>query len=89
MNRIDVRRVKELNNFKYNKGSVLYWMQRDKRVSDNWALLYAQQLAIEKKHHFACLLFFKWKFPQSQRSSIFVYGSRFNRDCAKVRRLEY
>ena len=48
MNRIDVRRVKELNNFKYNKGSVLYWMQRDKRVSDNWALLYAQQLAIEK-----------------------------------------
>ena len=52
MNRIDVRRVKELNNFKYNKGSVLYWMQRDKRVSDNWALLYAQQLAIEKNTTF-------------------------------------
>ena len=25
--------------------SVLYWMSRDQRVQDNWALLYAQQLA--------------------------------------------
>ena len=24
---------------------VLYWMWRDKRVQDNWALLYSQQVA--------------------------------------------
>ncbi len=28
-------------------GCVLYWMQRDQRVSDNWALLFAQEKALE------------------------------------------
>jgi len=28
-------------------GPVVYWMSRDQRVNDNWALLYAQSLAIE------------------------------------------
>ena len=32
-----------------NAGPVLYWMCRDQRVHDNWALLYAQQLAQQKK----------------------------------------
>jgi len=27
-------------------GPVIYWMQRDQRVDDNWALLYAQQQAL-------------------------------------------
>jgi deoxyribodipyrimidine photo-lyase len=31
------------------RGPILYWMQRDQRVQDNWALLYAQQLAVEKQ----------------------------------------
>lgn len=30
-------------------GPVVYWMQRDQRAHDNWALLYAQQKAIEQK----------------------------------------
>lgn len=30
-------------------GPVVYWMSRDQRVCDNWALLFAQQLALEKK----------------------------------------
>lgn len=31
------------------RGAVLYWMSRDQRVSDNWALLFAQELATERK----------------------------------------
>ena len=27
--------------------SVLYWMVRDKRVNDNWALIEAQKIALE------------------------------------------
>jgi deoxyribodipyrimidine photo-lyase len=27
-------------------GPVVYWMQRDQRVADNWALLYAQEMAL-------------------------------------------
>ncbi|MGE5316341.1 MAG: deoxyribodipyrimidine photo-lyase [Acidobacteriota bacterium] len=32
-----------------NQGSILYWMSRDQRTRDNWALLYAQQCAIEAR----------------------------------------
>ncbi|XP_048094595.1 LOW QUALITY PROTEIN: CPD photolyase [Alosa alosa] len=38
---------------------VLYWMGRDQRVQDNWALIYAQQLAITEKlplHICFCLM---------------------------------
>ncbi|HSW54436.1 MAG TPA: deoxyribodipyrimidine photo-lyase [Ignavibacteriaceae bacterium] len=31
-----------------NNGPVVYWMSRDQRVHDNWAMIYAQKLAIEK-----------------------------------------
>jgi len=36
-----------LNPFPLGSQSVVYWMSRDQRVQDNWALLYAQQLAQE------------------------------------------
>ena len=46
---MNINRIKPLNNLKFNGGSVCYWMQRDKRVQDNWALIYAQDLAIRNK----------------------------------------
>jgi len=30
-------------------GPVVYWMSRDQRVADNWALLFAQELALQRK----------------------------------------
>lgn len=30
-------------------GGVVYWMSRDSRVQDNWAMIYAQRLAIERQ----------------------------------------
>ena len=33
---------------KDKKGPVIYWMQRDQRVNDNWALLHAQEQALRK-----------------------------------------
>jgi len=33
-------------------GAVAYWMSRDQRVDDNWALIFAQELAIEKRSPF-------------------------------------
>lgn len=32
-----------------SKGGVVYWMSRDQRVQDNWALLHARDLALEHK----------------------------------------
>lgn len=45
---VDKRRIRKRNDVVYAGGGVLYWMQRDQRVQDNWALLYAQEQA--QKH---------------------------------------
>jgi deoxyribodipyrimidine photo-lyase len=39
-------RVRPLNEARPGAGPVVYWMSRDQRVRDNWALLYAQELAL-------------------------------------------
>ena len=40
-------RIRHLKNGVFNGNSVLYWMVRDKRVSDNWALIEAQKIALK------------------------------------------
>lgn len=42
-------RILPLNELPVVSGPVIYWMSRDQRVHDNWALLYAQELAMELK----------------------------------------
>lgn len=45
---IDQRRVFKLNDIPLSPtGPVVYWMSRDQRAQDNWALLYAQSIARE------------------------------------------
>ena len=46
---VDPRRVRVLRQGSTGRGPVLYWMSRDQRVNDNWALLFAQELALERK----------------------------------------
>jgi deoxyribodipyrimidine photo-lyase len=43
------KRVRFLKDGQQKAGPVIYWMSRDERTNDNWALLYAQNLALEKK----------------------------------------
>ena len=45
----DIRRARKLNNQKDQSGDILYWMSRDMRVEDNWAMILAAQLATQKK----------------------------------------
>jgi deoxyribodipyrimidine photo-lyase len=47
--RVDERRVRARNDAPVADGPVVYWMQRDQRAEDNWALLYAQQCALEQQ----------------------------------------
>ena len=44
--RVDQRRVKRVRKGHRGEGPVLYWMNRDQRVEDNWALLQSQDLAL-------------------------------------------
>jgi deoxyribodipyrimidine photo-lyase len=45
---VNPKRVRALTKESQAKGPVIYWMSRDQRVNDNWALLYARELA--QKH---------------------------------------
>ena len=45
---MDYRRVKIILEEKI-RGPILYWMSRDQRIRDNWALIYAQELALNHK----------------------------------------
>lgn len=48
--RVDQRRIRSLNEEPIRmRGPVVYWMSRDQRADDNWALLYAQELALASK----------------------------------------
>ena len=47
--RVNPQRIRPLNNLPVQKGPVIYWMNRDMRSDDNWALLHAQDLALEHK----------------------------------------
>ena len=42
-------RVRTLNKSQFSGKAVLYWMVRDKRFNDNWALYIAQKAAIKYK----------------------------------------
>ncbi|MFX1470389.1 MAG: deoxyribodipyrimidine photo-lyase [Promethearchaeota archaeon] len=42
-------RVKLLNKYQEGIGPIVYWMSRDQRIQDNWALLFAQEKALKSK----------------------------------------
>lgn len=44
-----------LKDFPARNGPVVYWMSRDQRAEDNWALLFAQEVAIERKQPLAVI----------------------------------
>jgi len=46
---VDSRRIRVLKEGGPGTGPVVYWMSRDQRVADNWALLFAQKLALERQ----------------------------------------
>ena len=46
---MNANRIRLLQNGNESNGPVVYWMSRDQRVQDNWALIFAQQIAIKRK----------------------------------------
>ncbi|MCX7792939.1 MAG: deoxyribodipyrimidine photo-lyase [Thermodesulfovibrionales bacterium] len=73
MHIINYKRVRPLKEGPAKEGPVLYWMNRDQRVRDNWALLYAQKIAIERKVPLVVLFcFFNYYPRRSNRHFIFM-----------------
>ena len=50
---INEKRIRLTKKGNGTTGPVIYWMSRDQRINDNWALLFAQQLALEKNRSLA------------------------------------
>jgi deoxyribodipyrimidine photo-lyase len=46
---VNPKRVRTIRDGAKLGGPVLYWMSRDQRVNDNWALLFAHELALENR----------------------------------------
>ncbi len=50
---------------KEKAGPIVYWMSRDQRMRDNWALLFAQELALERKQPMAVVFCLVPKFLEA------------------------
>jgi deoxyribodipyrimidine photo-lyase len=50
---VNPKRTRVLKDEVPGSGPVVYWMSRDQRVQDNWALLYGQNCALQRKVPFA------------------------------------
>ena len=59
---VDIRRVRLLNARQERPGPVVYWMSRDQRVRDNWALIFAQELALKRQQPMAVVFCLVPKF---------------------------
>jgi deoxyribodipyrimidine photo-lyase len=68
---MNYKRVRTLKSLPEKQGPVVYWMSRDQRAKDNWALLFAQELALQKKQALSvafCLV------PKFMGATIRQYG---------------
>ncbi len=50
------QRCRCIHKGKEKKGPVVYWMSREQRVADNWALIFAQESALQRKQPL-CVVF--------------------------------
>ncbi len=60
--KVDQKRVYNLNNKEIKNGSIVYWMSRDQRTSDNWALIFAKELAEENNRDLSVVFFISSQF---------------------------
>jgi deoxyribodipyrimidine photo-lyase len=49
VHRVNRKRIRPIRYGTGHAGPVVYWMSRDQRVKDNWALLFAQDIAFAQR----------------------------------------
>lgn len=60
-------RIRLLNKKNYQKGLVAYWMSRDQRAEDNWALLFAAEQAKKMSQNLVVLFTLDLEYPGANR----------------------
>lgn len=67
------KRARRLKNGRRGLGPVIYWMSREQRVNDNWALLWAQQEAVTRQKGLWVIFCHLTKTPEANlRQSYFM-----------------
>lgn len=66
---LDPKRLRALNRATRGPGPVLYWMSRDQRAEDNWALLFAQEMALDAGVPLGVVFALDPAFPGATRRS--------------------
>ncbi|XP_041659813.1 CPD photolyase [Cheilinus undulatus] len=78
-NKKRLRFISETEKIKQGSEGVLYWMLRDQRVQDNWALIHAQRLAVKENlplHICFCLVVPKSELSTLRHFSFMLNGLR-------------
>jgi deoxyribodipyrimidine photo-lyase len=65
MHTVNPGRIRMLNKGNPGKGPVVYWMSRDQRIRDNWALLFANYLAEENSKDILVVFTLSPSFPEA------------------------
>lgn len=60
---MNLKRIRKLNNKPIINGEIIYWMSRDQRVEDNWALVYAYKLANENGRKLKVIFTLDFTYP--------------------------
>ena len=67
---LNPKRLRALNRASRGPGPVIYWMSRDQRVDDNWALLFAQEMALDAKVPLGVVFALDPSYPSATRRSL-------------------
>ncbi len=62
------KRSRRLNDKEYHSGPVIYWMSRDQRINNNWALIFTKTLAEELKTSFRIIFNLRKNFLYANKS---------------------
>ncbi len=60
---MNLNRIRKLNTKPIVNGEIIYWMSRDQRVEDNWALVYAYKLANENGRKLKVIFTLDFTYP--------------------------
>lgn len=66
---LNAMRLRALNRVPRKTGPVIYWMSRDQRAEDNWALLFAQEMALDARAPLGVVFALDPSFPGGTRRS--------------------
>ncbi|MFO7929116.1 MAG: deoxyribodipyrimidine photo-lyase [Candidatus Humimicrobiaceae bacterium] len=65
--KVNQKRIRTLREGKIRNGPIAYWISRDQRVNDNWALLYTLQLAQKYNKEAICIFCLTKEFLDSSQ----------------------